>query len=89
MPRAKKPWFATLASPLLRWPVDLAGSAPEWFGQGAKLEHRSVGKPSVLASWALKKPEGFVVDLPVVTLFLRLQNVQVLRAKMEIGGHAP
>ena len=89
MPPAKKPWLTTLASPLLGWPWDLAGSTPKGFGQSTKLEHRSVGKPSVFASWALNMPVRFVEDLPVITLFLRLQIVQVLRAKMEICGYTP
>ena len=89
MPRSKKPWFTTFASPLLRGPWNLARSTPKGFGKGTKLEHGSVGKPSVIALRALKVPERIVYDLPFNQIFLRLLPVQMPRATMEIGGRTP
>ena len=87
MPRAKKPWFTTIARPLLGGPWNLASSTPKGFGKGLKLEHRCVCKPRVFTTRALKMPERIVHDVARVAFFLRLLLVKAPRAIMEIDGH--
>ena len=89
MSRAKKPWFTAFASPLLRRPWHMTRTTPKGFGKGTKLEHGSVGKPSVIALWALELPESIMHDFPVNQFFLRLLPVQMPRATLDIGGHTP
>ena len=86
MPRAKVPRLTAFASPLFRWPRNLARTTPKWLGQGINLEHGCICIPRVVASRALKMPEGVVLHFFRYQIFL-LQLAQVVRVMVKVRAH--